>query len=389
LGEGPEEGIPFGDDGGFTKGPAQIRIAEFGPAQAFDFAGTGDSAFDQAAVTEEIFDAGKAGNVPNLVEDGQAEVIADARGGFEQGEVAAGGLFGQLQELFFEAGELGVIMADEGQIVLQGELADGIGFAGEEMFFPRLPVVKGLAGGGPVVGELMGLNAGQEFAAVPDVEEALTQQGAQGPFRRRINVARRNQVGAEQVGDFFRVHPVVLVFAAVNGLEVERVSQDEVNVGGLAGIGEPIPAEHALGADGQIVAIRGNELEEIFEVIVANVGVDQFFAGAVHDADVHLAGMEINSAVEFSGGGVILHSDHSLRGRETPVSYVWLCGEVLVTLPRPAIYAITKPKGLRGEYQFAAGNSHRPFSFDRDMKFEHHHSIAGLAARWLCLSFCR
>jgi len=28
--------------------------------------------------------------------------------------------------------------------------------------------------------------------------------------------------------------------------------------------------------------------------------------------------MEINSAVEFSGGDVILHSDHSLRGRETP-----------------------------------------------------------------------
>jgi hypothetical protein len=209
-------------------------------------------------------------------------------------------------------------MADEGQIVLQGELADGIGFAGEEMFFPRLPVVKGLAGGGPVVGELMGLNAGQEFAAVPDVEEALTQQGAQRPFRRRINVARRNQVGAEQVGDLFGVNAVVLVFAAVNGLEVEGVGQNEVDVGGLAGIGEPIPAEHALGADGQIVAIGRNEFEKVGEVIVADVGVDEFFAGAVHDADVHLAGMEINSAVELCGGGVILHSDHSWWGRKTP-----------------------------------------------------------------------
>jgi hypothetical protein len=119
------------------------------------------------------------------------------------------------------------------------------------------------------------------------------------------------------VGDFFGVNAVVL--AAVNGLEVERVSQDEVDARRLAGIGEPIPAEHALGADGQIVAIGRNELEEIFEVIVPDVRVDEFFAGAVHDADVHLAGMEINSAVEFSGGGVILHSDHSLRGRETPV----------------------------------------------------------------------
>jgi hypothetical protein len=29
--------------------------------------------------------------------------------------------------------------------------------------------------------------------------------------------------------------------------------------------------------------------------------------------------VEIDSAVEFRGRGVILHSDHSLWGRETPV----------------------------------------------------------------------
>ena len=263
------------------------------------------------------------------MEDGQAEIIADAGRGFQQGEVAAGGLFGQSQELFFEAGELVVVMADEGQIVLEGELADGIRFLREQVFFPGFAVVRGLAGGGPVVGELMGLNAGQEFAAVPDVEEALAQQGAERTFGGGIDVAGGNQVGAEQVGDLFGVNPVVLVFAAVNGLEVGRVSQDEMDVGGLAGIGEPIPAEHALGADGQIVAIRGDEFEKVGEVVVADVGVDELFAGAVHDADIHLAGMEINSAVEFSGGGVILHSDHSLWGRKTPVSYVWLCGEVL------------------------------------------------------------
>jgi hypothetical protein len=28
--------------------------------------------------------------------------------------------------------------------------------------------------------------------------------------------------------------------------------------------------------------------------------------------------MEVDSAVELGGGGVILHSDHSLWGRETP-----------------------------------------------------------------------
>ena len=194
-----------------------------------------------------------------------------------------------------------------------------------------------------VVSQLMGLNAGQEFAAVPDGEQSLAEQGTERPFGGGIDVARGNEVGAQEVADLFGVNAVVLVFAAVDGLEVEGVGQDEANTCVGTGIGEPIPAEHALGADGQIVAIGCNELEEIFEVIVANVGVDQFFAGAVHDADVHLAGMEINSAVEFSGGGVILHSDHSLRGRKTPVSYVWLCGECLLHSP-PCNLCYHKPQ---------------------------------------------
>jgi hypothetical protein len=31
-----------------------------------------------------------------------------------------------------------------------------------------------------------------------------------------------------------------------------------------------------------------------------------------------LMGVQINSAVEFGGRGVILHSDHSMWGRKTP-----------------------------------------------------------------------
>ena len=38
-----------------------------------------------------------------------------------------------------------------------------------------------------------------------------------------------------------------------------------------------------------------------------DVGVDELLAIPVHDADVHLAGMQINSAVEFRSRGVVLH----------------------------------------------------------------------------------
>ena len=103
-------------------------MPSLGPAQALDLAGAGDGAFDQAAIGEEILDGGEAGDVADLVEDGQAEIIADARRGLQQGEVAAGGLLGELEQFLFEGGQLGVVMADEGQVVLQGELADGIGF---------------------------------------------------------------------------------------------------------------------------------------------------------------------------------------------------------------------------------------------------------------------
>jgi len=225
----------------------------------------------------------------------------------EQAVVTVGSLLGELEQFFFEDGQLRVVMADEGQVVLQGELACGMIFVREELFSPGIAVVRGLAAGGPVVGELMGLDARQQFTAVPDVENALAQQGAQRTFLCGIGIGRRDEIGAQQVRQFFGVNTVVLVFAAMNGLEIEGVGQNESQTGSLAGIGEPIPAEHALGTDGQVVAIGGDELEEEFKVVVFDVGVNQFFAVPIHDADVHLPGMEVDSAVELGGGGVVFH----------------------------------------------------------------------------------
>ena len=109
------------------------------------------------------------------------------------------------------------------------------------------------------------------------------------------------------MGDFFGIDTVVLVFAAVNGFEIKGVGQHEVQAGPLAGIGQPVPAEQAFGADGQVVTVRGDELEEELEVIVADVGVDELLTVPIHEADVHLAGMEVDSAVELGGRGVVFH----------------------------------------------------------------------------------
>ena len=90
-----DQRIAFGDHGGFAEGPAQIGVAEFGATQALDLPRAGDGAFDEPAIGEEIFHGGETGDVADLMEDRQAEVVADAGGGLQQGEVATGGLFGQ------------------------------------------------------------------------------------------------------------------------------------------------------------------------------------------------------------------------------------------------------------------------------------------------------
>src|SRR5439155_21507727 len=95
---------------------------------------------------------------------------------------------------------------------------------------------------------------------------------------------------------------------------------------------QPIPTEQAYATDGGVMLVRFDELEEEPEVVVLDFGMDPFLALPIHDADVHLAGVQIDSAIEFGAGGVILHTllvTWCLRHR---VIDVVLRG-VLVTLP--------------------------------------------------------
>ena len=129
--------IAFGDDGRLAESPAQVRVAQLGAAQALDLAGAGDGVFDQAAVGEEVFDAGEAGDVADLVEDGQAQVFADARDGLEQGIIGAVLFLGQFVEVFFEGSDLGIVVADHGEVGFEGELTQGGGLQRPGAGLPR------------------------------------------------------------------------------------------------------------------------------------------------------------------------------------------------------------------------------------------------------------
>ena len=105
--------------------------------------------------------------------------------------------------------------------------------------------------------------------------------------------------------------------------------------------------EHALATDREALFVGLDELEEVSEVIVLDVGVDQFFALPIHEADLHLAGVQIDSAVEFGRGGIILHSCIQCWGvLRTPLNTVGNAGSGGNT-PRPfASYVSTNQQGL-------------------------------------------
>ena len=93
-----------------------------------------------------------------------------------------------------------------------------------------------------------------------------------------------------------RVDLVVLGLAAVNGFHRERVAQHEGNPFGSAEVCEPVPREHALGRDDQIVSIRDDRLEERLWGRL-HVAMHQHLASRVQDADVHRLHVEIDSAI--------------------------------------------------------------------------------------------
>ena|SRR5436309_3543585 len=98
----------------------------------------------------------RAVDVPDFVENGQAQVFTDPRHALQQRIVAAGDFFGLSLEFLFQGEDLLIEMANHGQVVFQSDLAQGIVFGPQQLFLPgiaRAPGLPGREGGcGPVDG---------------------------------------------------------------------------------------------------------------------------------------------------------------------------------------------------------------------------------------------
>jgi hypothetical protein len=77
-----------------------------------------------------------------------------------------------------------------------------------------------------------------------------------------IDVRLRQQAAAQETRDLVRVDSVVLGLAAVDGLHRECVAEDEQDALGRADGGQPVPGEHTLGYDDEVLSVRRDDLEE-------------------------------------------------------------------------------------------------------------------------------
>ena len=176
--------IAFGNDSSLAKSPAQVRVAQFPSAQPLDLARAGNRSLNQAAVREEIFDCRKTLNLTDLAEDGRPRFSPiPGRSGAESNP---GKCFsGQSFKFFLKLGDLVIIVADHSQVVLEADPAHGMLLSRQESLFPGIAVGSGLLRRNTVMGELMGIDPGEQFGTVPDKEECVDAGGrAEGACRR-------------------------------------------------------------------------------------------------------------------------------------------------------------------------------------------------------------
>ena len=151
---------------------------------------------------------------------------------------------------------------------------------------------------------------GKELGPFAHEVIAPTHQIPRGPHLLRVDVGHGDQSSSQQGSDLLGVDLVVLALAAVDGPHVERVSEDEGDVFFGTEIGQPVPGEHALGANHQIVPIRGDGFEEGCRLGL-NVAMEQDFSLLAEDAQVHFVGMQIDSAIMLVLFGVQSHEKAS------------------------------------------------------------------------------
>ena len=122
----------------------------------------------------------------------------------------------------------------------------------------------------------------------------------------RVDIGHGDHATFEECSDFVRVDLVVFGFAAVDGFHVEGMAQDEGDALLSTEVGDPVPGEHALHGNDDVLSERLNGFEEDIPIGL-DVAVEHDFSGAIKDAEVHFLGVKVDSAIILVLFGVKSH----------------------------------------------------------------------------------
>jgi len=284
-------------DGGLAEGPLEMGVADLGATGARALAGARVLALDETGVGGELLNAGKAPDGVDLVEDREAEDLADAGDRLKEPERVGVVASSLADEGSLETFDERLVMLAEEEIGFDGGLDRDVVEGLREPVAPGGGFETLALGLGDVVLVEGVLDVGEELGPLAPEEETAPEQVPGGAHAGRIDVGHGDRSAPEEGGQLLGVEAVVLRLAAVDRLEVEGVGEDEGDVELAAEVGQPVPAEDALGADDEIVAVGPGGLEEGL-ALAGDSFVQDDRAAAFENAQVHGPGMEVDATVE-------------------------------------------------------------------------------------------
>ena len=275
--------------------PLQMSIANLPPWRAFLLAGTLVFATYQSGIAQKVAVLGEALDVLNLVEQDQAQHLADARQRLQQ--VIRLGIvdLGVLDQVLLEFGDGRLILVDQCGVGTDGELGGLVGKAIGQVAVVGMPGQLAFEGRQVVLAVGVG-DVGDELGFLPHEEGSTPQQVAGFTHGTGINKSHREHAAAQQPRDLGSINAIAFGLAAVDSFHVEGVSEREGDGVIFARIGEPIPGEHAFAADDQSLAKGLDGVEEDVG-IGEQVFLEDGFAVLIEDVGEHTSCMQVNAAI--------------------------------------------------------------------------------------------
>jgi hypothetical protein len=239
----------------------------------------------------------KAGNVMDVVEPYEAEDFSNTGHRLQQVEGIGIVWLGGFKDVELPVTEELIIIGDQGQVDLDVLLDRQIGKAVSDALTSGL-VGDFLPDFGQMVWRVGIVPMRSEFSACAHQVRAAPEQVTGGAHGGGVHIRVREHTPTEQGGNLLRIDLIMLGLAAMDGLHVEGVTQDNGHTLFSTHVGQPVPGEETLDSHNEALTIGRNGLEERFRRGL-HIAVQQHVPLLTQDADVHGAGMQVDPTLHW------------------------------------------------------------------------------------------